>query len=237
MTVVKMNALACALAFAGLVGSVAAADASYYCSSTLSVVTQEAGATTSEGTVLSTWSMCTIVEQTHCEGVTSTGGENPPPAPTGDASDSASVPGEGSPTSYGEGEGDSSTYHGQGEGTQSVPGATTAASATQPVYSPPFTDGGHGSIPPGETPTAVTDGVPSSAINTAATGHESGSGSHSYTGTLPTGTGTDGEGSTTGPSDATGTPPATTATGAASMHIPVPAAVLGVAGMVAAIIF
>lgn len=100
--------------------------------------------------------MCTVVHQTHCEGVTSTGGQAPP-APT-DVVGVSSVPGEGSPSSYGEDVGDSSTYH--GEGSTYVTGVITVPGVTQPGYSVPTSAEGNGSIPPGETPTPITGGAP-----------------------------------------------------------------------------
>ncbi|KAI5467094.1 hypothetical protein BGZ63DRAFT_398702 [Mariannaea sp. PMI_226] len=239
MAVIKMNtltrALACALAFASNAVSAAEDASNSDCSSTLPIVTQAAGSTTSDGTVLVTWSICTTVHETHCEGVTSTG-EGPPRSLSG----SVSVPGQGPPSSYGGDGGEFSTSYGQNEGSQFVTVVNTAASGTQPGYSDPVTSvTGQGSlpnVPPVETPTAITDVASSATDHTEATGYQSGSASYSHVETNPAGTGS--EAYTSGPSGATGTPPppTTTATGAASMCKALPAAFFGVAGMAVALI-
>ncbi|KAH8706459.1 hypothetical protein BGZ61DRAFT_531647 [Ilyonectria robusta] len=232
MAVFKINALASVVALLGVFASTTIAEAAYSdCSSTLPPVTQESGLTTSEGTVLFTWSVCNIVHQTACSVSTSVSG-GAPPAPTDVA---ATVPGEGQISSYAEAE-HGTSVHGENEPSQSVPYESVPAGGSQPGYSvpPPRATGpgesGQPSVP-GETPTAATyaSGNPSSAYPEPSDGY-SDNASHSRTGTNPTAT--DGE----TPSGASGTP-TSTATGAATMANPLSAAILGVAGMVVAIFF
>ncbi|KAF7546382.1 hypothetical protein G7Z17_g8473 [Cylindrodendrum hubeiense] len=234
MAVFKINNLASAMALLGVFASTVLAEAAYSdCSSTLPPVTQETGLTTSEGTVLYTWSVCTVVHQTACSVDTSISGAVPPPVPTGSA---ATVPGEGEISSYAEAEHETSV-HGENQPSQSVPYESIPASGSQPGYSAPppgATGPGESGQPsvPGETATAVTytSGNPSSAYPEPSDDY-SDSASHSHPGSYPTGT--DGE---TTPTGASGTP-TSTATGAATMANPLSAAILGVAGMIVAIFF
>ncbi|KAK7422052.1 hypothetical protein QQX98_001794 [Neonectria punicea] len=230
MAVFKMNALASVMALVGVFASASVATASYSdCSSTLPIVTEEYGSTTSEGTAMFTWSACTIVHNTQCEAASSID-TGVPSVPT-----AATVPSEGGLSSYGEGE-HYTSVHGENQPSLSVPQESVSVGESQPGYSAPppgaTTGTGESGQPsvPGETVTAATHASGhSSSAYPEPSGGTSGSGSNSHTGTYPTATG--GEATSSG---ASGTP---TATGAATMPDPFSAAILGVVGMVAAIIF
>ncbi|KPM44243.1 hypothetical protein AK830_g2304 [Neonectria ditissima] len=233
MAVFKMNALASVMALVGVFASASVATASYSdCSSTLPIVTQEYGSTTSDGTALYTWSVCTVVHNTQCE-VASSIDTAVPSVPT-----AATVPGPGGLSSYGEGE-HYTSVHGENQPSLSVsvPQGSVPAGGSQPGYSVPAsgatTGTGEGSQPSvtGETVTGATHASGhSSSVYPVPSDGTSGSASDSYTGTETNPTATGDEATSSG---ASGTP---TATGAATMLDPVSAAILGVAGMVAAII-
>ncbi|KAH7155155.1 hypothetical protein B0J13DRAFT_604200 [Dactylonectria estremocensis] len=233
MPVLKINALVCAMTLLGVFASTALSSAAYSdCSSTLPPVTQESGLTTSEGTVLYTWSVCTVVHQTACA-VESSVSANvpPPPAPTGSVE---TLPGDGQISSYADTEHETS-IHGEDHGSLTVPYESVPATGSQPGYSapPPGATGpaesGEPSVP-GETATAVTDESGSlSSVYLEPTNDALDTGSLSSIGFNPTATSGKSE-----PSGVSGTP-TVTATGAATMANAQPAGMLFLVGMVIAI--
>ncbi|KAH7156892.1 hypothetical protein EDB81DRAFT_788262 [Dactylonectria macrodidyma] len=232
MPVLKINALLRAMTLVGVFASAALASAAYSdCSSTLPPVTQESGLTTSEGTVLYTWSVCTVVHQTACAVESSIGANAPPPASTGSVE---TLPSDGQISSYADAEHETS-IHGEDHGSLTVPYESAPATGSQPGYSAPppgATGPGESGEPsvPSETPTAATDTSDSlSSSYPQPTDDASDTGSLSGTGFNPTAT--SGE---TAPSGASGTP-TVTATGAATMAGAHSAVVLFVVGMIAAI--
>ncbi|KAM5351803.1 hypothetical protein ACJ41O_004526 [Fusarium nematophilum] len=242
MAAFKINALAKALALLGAfaTGAVAEAALSGY-TTTESPVTQQHGATTSDGVILYTMSVCTIVHQTECSMTMSTGGQ----VPSAPATDLPSVPAEGQPTSY-HGQGETSPGEGLPEPSETGPHAS-AATGDEPGYTAPPADGTAPGepgepVPSGEpapsgepvpAPSVVstTDASGNPTVLTTAYDEPSGTASGSESGVSP---------SPTGDNDGEETPvtstPGVTATGAAAMPNAAPLAALGIAGMFAAAI-
>ncbi|KAF4980901.1 hypothetical protein FZEAL_3186 [Fusarium zealandicum] len=266
MAVFKIKTLASALAVLGVFATGAAAEAALSAeTSTDAPVTQQHGSTTSDGMLLYTMSICTITHQTECSMVMSTGGEVPPPAETNEPSvpaegepttyhgEGETFPGEGYPEPSETGP-HATVLTGSQPG-YTAPGATAPGESGEPGESVPAPSGVPVPVPSGEpvpapsgepvpvpsvisttdasgnptvlttaydepSGTAVTDTVTDTATDTA---------SGSLTDAYPSSTGEIDETAVTGT-------PTVTATGAGTMPTAAPAAVFGLAGMLAAIV-
>ncbi|QPC79413.1 hypothetical protein HYE68_010165 [Fusarium pseudograminearum] len=182
MAVYKLKALASILALCATLAAATGTQGESVPSAhteTETPYTHEYGAAISDGTVIHSMTVCSIVHETKCVDITSAEGESmqPPPAatdvPSGPPGEQPSVPAGGEQT----------TYHGQGvsSGTEDVPASSVpiasatvssvAPGASETNYAPPAgvsdsaASAEHGSVP-GANPSVVNPSVvnPSGAI-------------------------------------------------------------------------
>ncbi|CAM1504064.1 Fc.00g016550.m01.CDS01 [Cosmosporella sp. VM-42] len=242
MAASKMSILTSALVLMGAFapGAIATDAPLSACSSTEAPVSSQIGTATSDGQVLYSWSVCSVIHATNCEVSTSTSAPAPESipvvAPSGPVASSAATQGQ----TTGAGGASSAPPGGQpGNPSQtasgsippgpgySVPPAVTGTGVTNP------TESATGTAPAGEstpilTPTTDSAGHPTTITNTPVHSGHSGSGSASGSGANPSASGTEGG----SPSGTTGAP-GTSATGAGAMLNAFPGVILGAAGMAA----
>ncbi|KAF7555131.1 hypothetical protein G7046_g6625 [Stylonectria norvegica] len=237
----KMNIFTGSLALVGaLAPAVIATDHLSACSTTEPAVTQEAGSTTTNGQVLYSWEICSVIHSTDCQVSVSTSGYAPPPTATASASSAPGVsskPGQGESTVPNGGYTSVPGGSQPGKPSQTAPGESVPGGGSEPPYTappPPASEPsqpGTGSAPVETIPTVITatdsSGHPTLVTSSA---YVTGSASESASEPNPTATGGNVPSGTTGAPD-------TTATGAASMPAAVPFAMAMLVAAGIAVVF